>query len=54
MIKRVALSLLVLAVLLMAAACGTDEPAVEVEPTIGEATGLDGATILTEIGRAHV
>jgi ABC-type glycerol-3-phosphate transport system substrate-binding protein len=48
MMKRVALLVLILAVLVLAAACGADEPAVEVEPTIGEATGLDGATILTE------
>lgn len=47
MFKRLAVAVLVLAVLVMAAACGSDKPAVEVEPTIGEATGLDGATILT-------
>jgi ABC-type glycerol-3-phosphate transport system substrate-binding protein len=48
MMKRVALVVLMLAVLALAAACGSDEPAVEVEPTSGEATGLDGATILAE------
>lgn len=48
--KRFALVALMLAVLVLAAACGsTAEPdAVEVEPTPGEATGLDGATVLAE------
>ncbi len=48
MIKRVVLLALMLAVLVAVAACGSEEPAVEVEPTIGESTGLDGATILAE------
>ncbi|MDO8847328.1 MAG: cytochrome c [Coriobacteriia bacterium] len=47
--KRFALVALMLVVLALAAACGSsEEPAVEVEPTPGEATGLDGATILQE------
>lgn len=48
MIKRLVLIVLMLAVLTAVVACGSEEPAVEVEPTIGEATGLDGATILGE------
>lgn len=48
--KRFALVALMLLVLTFAVACGSSaEPdAVEVEPTPGEATGLDGATILAE------
>lgn len=48
--KRFALVALLLVVLVLAAACGsTAAPdAIEVEPTPGEATGLDGATILSE------
>lgn len=46
--KRFALVALVLLVLATAAACGSNEPVAEPEPTPGEATGLDGATILTE------
>ena len=47
--KRFALLPLMLLVLALVAACGSsEEPAVEVEPTPGEATGLDGATILQE------
>jgi hypothetical protein len=47
--KRFALVVLMILVLALGAACGSSgEPAVEVEPTPGEATGLDGATILTE------
>ena len=48
--KRIALVMLVLVVLALAAACGSGGEAepVEVEPTPGEATGLDGATVLAE------
>lgn len=47
--KRFALAALMIALLALAVACGSKEPApVEVEPTPGEATGLDGAAILSE------
>jgi hypothetical protein len=48
-VKRYVLAALMVAILLVAVACGSKEPAsVTVEPTPGEATGLDGATVLTE------
>lgn len=48
MTKRFALVALILLVLATATACGSKEPVAAPEPTPGEATGLDGATILTE------
>ena len=47
MTRRVALAAATAALLLAAAACGQKEPP-PVEPTPGEATGLDGATVLAE------
>lgn len=44
--KRILVTLMVAIALLGAAGCGGEPP--EPEPTPGEATGLDGATILNE------
>ncbi len=48
MMKRFALVALILLMLVTAAACGAKEPVETPEPTPGEATGLDGATLLTQ------
>ena len=47
MVKRLVISLLLLAVLVAGVACA-EEPAPEPEPTPGEATGLDGGALLQE------
>ncbi|MHB1018175.1 MAG: hypothetical protein ACYC2X_09875 [Coriobacteriia bacterium] len=49
MLKKTILALLVVALMLFAAGCGSEPEATpEPEPTPGEATGLDGEAILNE------
>lgn len=46
MTKRFALAVVLVFSLLACAACGSNEPVPQPEPTPGEATGLDGEQIL--------
>lgn len=46
MIRKMLVATVLATVLLTAVACGTSEPVEAPEPTPGEATGLDGETIL--------
>ncbi|MHB1135519.1 MAG: hypothetical protein ACYCXR_08130 [Coriobacteriia bacterium] len=55
MLKKTVLALLMVALMLFAAGCGTEPEATpEPEPTPGEATGLDGEAILNaKCGSCH-